>query len=167
MSKQIVRPRLAGRWVAAGLAALLAACASDTDSTKETYTTTTTDTETTDTETTPTTAPWTITVTANDLAGYSGKILLAFAAPPASPISGAVCAPLTTDPASVSAPIAAILADPCTLGDPLEFAAGTYEVSAGIYTGGSKLPDACADTVVTEVVDGPVEVVLGAFGACN
>ena len=132
-----------------------------------------TDTTSTDGPADPTTevdgapAPAWVTIKASGITGATGKIVLVGVTK--TGVGGflaAVCAPVTADPMSVNA-VAKLpsASNPCDLGAEVAFADGTYEVRGGIYTGGSKTPERCANATVT-VAGGPATVTLPAFGAC-
>ncbi len=102
----------------------------------------------------------------NSITGATSKIVLAnVTATGGGPSMGAICAQLTTSPASfVAAARTPAMGNPCTLGAEVTFTDGTYAVAAGIYTPGMQTPDLCANTTVT--VAGSGDVTLPAFAAC-
>ena len=132
----------------------------DTDSDSDTDTDSDTDSDT-DTDTDPT-----ITITAEGVEGHTGQILLAFVRPSGGGSQlGGICEAIESDPATLTGVVRVIESDPCTLGAAVVFDPGDYDITAGVYTGGSKTPDACAYTTAT-VDKGPVEVTLPKLGFC-
>jgi hypothetical protein len=103
----------------------------------------------------------------NEGVGASDGLLLITEARDADGNQAAVlCTSIDADPFDATAQLEAIVGDtPCEDSEPVELAAGTYDLLTATIAGGETEPRACATAQVE--VDGDVTVTMPALGACD
>jgi hypothetical protein len=111
-------------------------------------------------------APGQVEIAVDGVAGGNTQILLTMihGGNPERPL-GVSCAQIDADPWSFSGLVYPIEGDhPCALGTtPIEFEPGTYQATFGVFTGGARSPDQCAE--VEFEVDGNTTVTAPALVA--
>ena len=112
----------------------------------------------------------TLTVSLDGMVDVQGKILLATLTSttiPSQPIAG-LCVPITSSPfamAEVMKPRKVGADNPCDLETfALVVDPGSYQLTLGVYTGGSRTPELCSNMEV--VIDGDTKVVAPLPGGC-
>lgn len=108
--------------------------------------------------------PATITVTSSAIAGQQGKMLLVSVASAAGGQIAGACIPITTDPFTVPATALSQVpegSNPCSGGSPqATLAAGSYDVTAGVYAPPAQTPDRQVTTRVESTGAAPVAVTI-------
>lgn len=115
---------------------------------------------------TPAAGPGTVTITSTTINNQTGKVVVVAAQDAQSVLTGRACVPITSNAFIVPA---TVLVEISTSNNPCEesrstrtFAAGRYNITAGVFVGGSTTPEKLIATTVQ--VAGNVSVTLDGNG---